>query len=81
MAAKSQDKLISLIRSECAKAPERAHGYREELLRAIADVVSAEKEHALRATDIQKQVTGICERLGDFITGPQDLPNRARKAR
>ena len=60
--------LLEAVKSQCAEIPERCEGYRDALLETVADVVAAEREHSVKATQIQKSVTAFCERLGDYIS-------------
>ena len=78
MAKKHSDKLLALLKAECEKIPKRVPGYHDELLLAIADIVRAEREHMQRSSDIQKQVSAYCERLGDSISGPQVAPKKVK---
>ena len=65
------DKMLAILREQCGLVPERRDGYRRELVEALADIVHAERDHLIRSTDIQKQVTAYCERLGDFLGGAE----------
>ena len=59
-------KLIDAVRSVSEEVPERTTGYREELVEVAADILLRERDHAIKATQIQQHVTDLCERLGDF---------------
>lgn len=63
----AQRLLVEVIKQECRQAPERVSGYRQELLIAVGDILLAERQHAVRATQIQQQVEDLCERLGDYL--------------
>ena len=76
MPTPKHDKMLAIVKEQCALIPERSPGYGRELIEALADVVRAERDHLIRATDIEKQVTAFCERLGDFLAGP---PPKKRK--
>jgi hypothetical protein len=60
-------KLLQAFNQACQEVPERVPGYRKELLDAVADVVSAEREYTVRYIPIQQRVSDICDRLGDFL--------------
>ncbi len=74
------DKMIAILKDQCALVPERVDSYRRELMEALADIVHAERDHQIRSTDIQKQVSAYCERLGDFVGGTETRkPGTERK--
>ena len=60
-------KLIEAIKLECEKIPERVEGYHEELLLTVADILTAEREHTIRRSQIQQQVNEFCDRLGKYL--------------
>ena len=76
MPTAKQDKILAILKDECAQIPERTPAYRPELLETLADIVRAEREHLIRSTEIQKQVTAFCERLGDSLA---PAPSKKRK--
>lgn len=63
----TQRRLIEVIRQQCASVDERVPGYLAELENAVADVMVAERDHSVRATAIQQQITDHLEALGDFL--------------
>jgi hypothetical protein len=67
-------RLLAVFKKQCEDIPERVPKYRDELLVTIADVIAAEREHMLRATQVQQRITDFCARLGDFIASEGQLP-------
>ena len=65
--AVSQAKLISVIRGQLEKVPERAPEYRSALLETVADIIREEQQNQIRSTQIQRKVTDLCEALGEII--------------
>lgn len=65
--AVNQQQLIDSLREQVERVPERCNGYRHELLEALGDVLSYERAHRQRKTNIQQDVKGKCEAVGDFL--------------
>jgi hypothetical protein len=63
----TQRRLIDVIREQCSLIDERVPGYQAELADAVADIMVSERDHSVRATAIQHQVTEHLEHLGDFL--------------
>jgi len=63
----TQRRLIEVIREQCGMIEERVPGYLGELAETVADIMVAERDHSVRATAIQNQVTDHLERLGDTL--------------
>ncbi len=74
-------RLIEVFRKQCEAVPDRVPNYRAELLTTVADVMAAEREHMLRATQIQQRITDFCARLGDFIGAEGRLAEGKSSAR
>jgi hypothetical protein len=60
-------KIIGVIKEKCKDAPQRTEDYHKALLDTVSDVVYAEYKHTIQKTTIEKDITDLCEALGDFI--------------
>lgn len=63
----NQKKVAAIILEECNKLPERCSGYREEILASLSDIIQAERQHRIQATNIQQRVSEKCNALGRFL--------------
>lgn len=63
----NERKIIGIILDECKTIEERCDGYREELVEAITDIITAERQHRLQGTNIQKQINDKCNTVGRFL--------------
>lgn len=79
----NQRRLVEVFRETCAEVPERFPGYRDVLLEAVADVMTAEREHSIRHTQIQQKVSDVCDRLGDSLAADsgEDVVQGGKKKR
>ena len=69
----AQRKVIEIMMEEVARLQPRCEGYRELLTDTITDIMTAEREHTVRGTRIQQQVTEKCRASGELL-------NRQRRA-
>lgn len=60
-------KIISIILEQCAGIEERCHGYREEIIDVISDILDYERGHRVSATDIQKKINAKCNAAARFL--------------
>ena len=65
-------KIIKIILNECESIEERCDGYKEELLEVIIDIISAERQHRVQGTHIQKKISDKCKATGDFLEKNRD---------
>lgn len=69
----NERKIISIILEECAGIEERCNGYREEILKAITDILIHERGHRVSRTHIQKKVNDRCNAAARFLIRERDL--------
>ncbi len=70
MTAVTQLHLLRILKLKCeevAAARAGVNGYREELLKHLAEIVAAERSHLVQPTHIQKQVSDKVDTLGQII--------------
>ena len=67
-------KIINIIFNECKSIEERCDGYKEELLEVIAEIITAERQHRVQGTHIQKRITDKCNAAADFLAKNRTLP-------
>jgi hypothetical protein len=60
----NQRRIIEIIGAEARAQPNRVKDYHDELIHTIGDIITYEREHSVRATNIQKLVTDKCSALG-----------------
>ena len=60
-------KIINIIFNECKSIEERCNGYKEELLEVITEIITAERQHRVQGTHIQKKITDKCNAAADFL--------------
>ena len=63
----NERKIISIILDECKTIEERCDGYQEELVDAITDIITAERQHRVQGTNIQQQISDKCNATGRFL--------------
>ncbi len=61
-------KVIHIILEEMKKVEQRCEGYREVLTDAVADIITAERQHHIRGTNIQQRVSDKCNAVGQFLS-------------
>lgn len=61
-------KIISIILEQCADIEERCHGYREEIIAVISDIIEYERRHRVEATNIQKKINDKCNAAAHFLS-------------
>ena len=63
----NDQKVIQIIFEEMSTVEERCEGYREALTEAVADIITAERQHRVKGTNIQQLVNDKCNALGRFL--------------
>lgn len=63
----NEQKVIQIILEEIRTAEDRCEGYREELMEAVSDIITSERQHRVKGTNIQQQVNERCHAVGQFL--------------
>ena len=63
----SEQKIIKIIFEECNNIEERCKGYKKELIEVVADIITAERQHRVQATNIQQKISDKCNATGRFL--------------
>ena len=66
-------RVIRILYEELDSIEDRCEGYKEELLEAVADIISAERQHRVRGTNIQQKVADKCNSVGSFLAKRRSL--------
>ena len=66
-------KIIDIILTECNGVEDRCEGYRDELLLTIVDIITFERQHRVKHTNIQKQIIEKCNATGRFLAASKRL--------
>lgn len=69
----NEKKIAQILRGECQSIEERCNGYKKELIRVIIDILVAEDQHRVQATNIQQQINHRCQAAGDFLAENRNL--------
>jgi hypothetical protein len=64
----NEKKIITIILDEGKGIEERCEGYREELMEVITDIITAERQHRVAATNIQQKIIDKCNTIGRFLS-------------
>ena len=72
-------KIINIIFNECKSIEERCDGYKEELLEVITEIITAERQHRVQGTHIQKKITDKCNAVADFLAKNRELTTVAKE--
>lgn len=59
--------ITSIILEECVLVEERCDGYREEIIDVVSDIITAERQHRVQGTNIQKRINDKCNTAGRFL--------------
>lgn len=65
-------KIINTILNESKSIEERCDGYREKLLEIITEIITAERQHRVQGTHIQKKINDMCSAAADFLVKNRD---------
>lgn len=63
----NERKVAEIIFREVSDLVERCEGYQSVLTDAIVDILTAERLHRIRGTNIQQQVADKCNAAGEFL--------------
>jgi hypothetical protein len=63
----NDQKVIQIILEEMGGIENRCAGYREAIIDAVADIITAERQHRVKGTSIQKHVDDKCNSVGRFL--------------
>jgi ribosomal protein L4 len=73
----NERKIINIILEECKTVEERCEGYQEELVDVVTDIITAERQHRVQGTNIQKKINDMCNATGRFLAERQAQSNTA----
>lgn len=63
----NERKIIGIILEECRSIPERCPGYQTTLLEVITEIITAERQHSVRSTNVQQRINDKCNSAGRFL--------------
>ena len=63
----NERKVAEIILQEVRALEERCQGYGEVLTDAIVDILTAERQHRIKGTNIQQQIAEKCKATGEFL--------------
>ena len=63
----NDQKVIQIILEEMSTVEDRCEGYREVLTEAVAEIITSERQHRVKGTNIQQQVNDKCNAVGRFL--------------
>ena len=63
----NDQKAIQIILEEMSTVEDRCEGYAVVLTEAVADIITAERQHRVKGTNIQQQVNDKCNAVGRFL--------------
>ena len=69
----NERKIISIILEECVGIDERCNGYREEIRKAITDILMYERGHRVSRTNIQTRINERCNKAAQFLMEKRGL--------
>ena len=69
----NERKVAGIILQEVLTLNERCEGYNEVLTEAIVDIINAERQHRIKGTNIQQQVTEKCKAAGEYLAAKRNL--------
>lgn len=67
----NERKITSIILDECEAIEERCRGYKEELVKTITEIITAERQHLVKGTNIQQKINDKCNTTGRFLAENQ----------
>jgi len=62
-----QKKVVSIISDQFKNVDERCKGYREEIFNIVAEILELERQHRIRAINIQQKINDKCDATGRFL--------------
>ena len=63
----NEQKVINILLDECKTIEERCKGYQKELVEVISEIITAERQHRIKGTNIQQQISYWCKQAGHFL--------------
>lgn len=63
----NEKKIISIILQQSTDIEERCHGYKEEIIEVIAEILRYERGHRVSATNIQKKINDKFDAAARFL--------------
>ena len=76
----NERKVVEIILKEVLKVEQRCEGYSEVLSEAIVDILTAERLHRVKGTNIQQQVSEKCNAVGEFLAKQRSLTQNRRRS-
>ena len=70
----NDQRVIRIILEEMGEVEERCEGYREALIDAVADVISAVRQNRIRAGNVQKNVSHKCNSVAQLLSASRRRP-------
>ena len=69
----SDRKVVGIILEAIYESQERCRGYHEVLQETVVDIITAERQHRVKSTNIQQQVIDKCNVAGTWLArqGPK----------
>jgi hypothetical protein len=64
----NEKKIINIILEECENVDERCEGYQLELIDVLTDIITAERQHSVRGTNIQQQINDRFNAAGRYLS-------------
>ena len=64
----NEQKILEIILEQCRQIPERCEGYQDLIIETIADIVQAERQHNVQATNIQQKINDWCSASGRYLS-------------
>lgn len=61
------NKLLSILWEECNNIEQRCDGYHDTIKTLITEIIVAEYNHKVQATNIQQQINQLCNGAGKFF--------------
>lgn len=62
-----QKKIVSIISEHCNNLERKCRGYRGEILNTIVDIMELERQHRIKAINIQQKINDKCDATGRFL--------------
>ena len=67
-----QKKIVSIISEQCRSLESKCDGYRGEIFNTIADIIELERQHRIKAINIQQKINDKCDATGRFLADSID---------
>jgi hypothetical protein len=63
----NERKIVGIVLDECKDIEERCEGYRDELVEVVSEIITAERQHRVKGTNIQQKIIDKCNSAGRFL--------------